>query len=319
MAGGFGGQIPYQSSAGVTAMLANGTAGQVLQSNGTTLAPSWTSASAGDMTLAGIQTVTGAKTFNSGKLILAGATSGTTILNATAVAGAGTVTIPTSGTLYGTETGSITSLQLATSLTDETGSGAAVFATSPTLVTPVLGAATATSINGLTISSSTGSLTILNTKTLSVADNITFYTNAIGFQGGELVTFSPTNALSLLTTAATSVTFPTSGTLYGTATGSITSSQLATSLTDETGTGLAVFSAGPTMSGTVSMSGTLVMSAYNTPVSNALISVVSAGGGANGNGLEFGHNNAAGYRGTLGAETSSGKNFLAFHSEAGTT
>jgi hypothetical protein len=63
------------------------------------------------------------------------------------------------------------------------------------------------------------------------------------------VTFSPTNALSLLTTGATSVTFPTSGTLYGTATGSITSLQLATSLTDETGTGAAVFGTSPTISG----------------------------------------------------------------------
>ena len=39
--GGLGGSLPYQSAAGVTAMLANGTAGQLLQSNGTTVAPSW--------------------------------------------------------------------------------------------------------------------------------------------------------------------------------------------------------------------------------------------------------------------------------------
>jgi len=41
------------------------------------------------------------------------------------------------------------------------------------------------------------------------------------------------------------------GTLYGTASGSITSAQLATSLTDETGTGSAVFSASPTFTGTI--------------------------------------------------------------------
>lgn len=41
LAGGSGGTIPYQSAAGTTAMLANGTAGQLLQSNGTTLAPTW--------------------------------------------------------------------------------------------------------------------------------------------------------------------------------------------------------------------------------------------------------------------------------------
>jgi hypothetical protein len=39
------------------------------------------------------------------------------------------------------------------------------------------------------------------------------------------------------------------GTLYGTASASITSSQLATSLTDETGTGSVVFSASPTFTG----------------------------------------------------------------------
>jgi hypothetical protein len=47
LAGGFGGAVPYQSAANTTALLANGTAGQVLQSNGTTLAPTWTSAPAG--------------------------------------------------------------------------------------------------------------------------------------------------------------------------------------------------------------------------------------------------------------------------------
>ena len=48
IAGGLGGSIPYQSALATTALLANGTAGQVLQSNGTTLAPSWiTPASSG--------------------------------------------------------------------------------------------------------------------------------------------------------------------------------------------------------------------------------------------------------------------------------
>lgn len=68
-------------------------------------------AGAGDMVLATVQTVTGAKTFGSagavGKLKIAGNTSGETILDATAVAGAGTVTLPTAGTLAtldGTET-----------------------------------------------------------------------------------------------------------------------------------------------------------------------------------------------------------------------
>ena len=44
--GGLGGQIPYQSSANTTALLANGTVGQVLTSAGTTLPPTWQTAGA---------------------------------------------------------------------------------------------------------------------------------------------------------------------------------------------------------------------------------------------------------------------------------
>lgn len=62
---------------------------------------SWaTPAGSGDMVLADVQTVTGAKTFENGKLILDGSTSGATILNAEAVAGSTTVTVPAqTGTL----------------------------------------------------------------------------------------------------------------------------------------------------------------------------------------------------------------------------
>ena len=41
IAGGTGGSIPYQSATNTTALLPNGNSGQVLTSNGTTLAPSW--------------------------------------------------------------------------------------------------------------------------------------------------------------------------------------------------------------------------------------------------------------------------------------
>jgi hypothetical protein len=41
IAGGAGGSIPYQTAVNTTALLANGTAGQVLTSAGTTLAPIW--------------------------------------------------------------------------------------------------------------------------------------------------------------------------------------------------------------------------------------------------------------------------------------
>ena len=50
LAGGSNGTIPYQSTSGATQMLAVGTAGQVLQTNGAG-APSWITPSAGAMTL----------------------------------------------------------------------------------------------------------------------------------------------------------------------------------------------------------------------------------------------------------------------------
>lgn len=62
---------------------------------------------------------------------------------------------------------------------------------------------------------------------------------------GNLTT-SGAYALTLTTTASTSVTLPTSGTLYGTQTGSITSAQLLASMTDETGSGVVVFGTSPT-------------------------------------------------------------------------
>lgn len=64
-----------------------------------------TAGSSADMILGSIQTVTGAKTFNDGKLILAGATSGTSTLKAAAVAGTTTITLPGSTTtLVGVDT-----------------------------------------------------------------------------------------------------------------------------------------------------------------------------------------------------------------------
>ena len=80
--------------------LSGGGTTNFLRADGTFAAPSV----GGDMVLADVQTVTGAKTFGTiggavGKFILAGSTSGSTILNAPAVAGSGTVVLPTTGTL----------------------------------------------------------------------------------------------------------------------------------------------------------------------------------------------------------------------------
>jgi hypothetical protein len=54
---------------------------------------------------------------------------------------------------------------------------------------------------------------------------------------------------TITTTSSTIITLPTSGTLYGTAAESITSTQLLNSLADKTGIGSAVFSESPTITG----------------------------------------------------------------------
>lgn len=74
----------------------SGVSGEYLDSTGAWSTPS----GSGDMLLAGVQTVTGAKTFNSAKLKLAGSTSGAATLNAPAVASTYVYTLPSStGTL----------------------------------------------------------------------------------------------------------------------------------------------------------------------------------------------------------------------------
>ena len=63
---------------------------------------------------------------------------------------------------------------------------------------------------------------------------------------------SGSTTLTPVDAVTATITLPSAtGTLYGTATGSITSAQLAASLTDETGTGALVFAASPAFSGTV--------------------------------------------------------------------
>lgn len=80
---------------------ADGSSGQVLQTNGSAIL-SW--AAPGDMTTTTNQTVTGEKTFgvagNVGKLKIAGVTSGTATINAAAIAGSSVFTLPqTTGTI----------------------------------------------------------------------------------------------------------------------------------------------------------------------------------------------------------------------------
>lgn len=78
------------------------------------------------------------------------------------------------------------------------GSGNVVRVTSATLVTPTLGAALATSINGLTLSSSTGTFALANSKTLTVSNTMTQTatdSSTIAFGAGGTVLYASGNVM----------------------------------------------------------------------------------------------------------------------------
>ena len=140
-----------------------------------------------------------------------------------------------------------TSAQLAGIISDETGSGSLVFATSPTLVTPTLGVASATTINKVTLTQpATGStLTIVDGSVLTVSASATI-TN--GTHSGTN-TGDQTNITGNAATVTTNANLTGHITSTGNATilGSFTSAQLLAALSDETGTGVAVFATSPTL------------------------------------------------------------------------
>lgn len=171
--------------------------------------------------------------------------SGTTYTNINGLT-INSTTIPTSATLTKTSDNlsvfaATTSAQLAGVISDETGSGSLVFATSPTLVTPALGVATGTSFNSITGLSSTtplvdGTAAVGTATTTARADHVHPTDTSRAATSGTLAQFAAT-----------------------------TSAQLAGVISDETGSGALVFAAAPTLTGTVTVSGDINLSATNAP------------------------------------------------------
>lgn len=142
-----------------------------------------------------------------------------------------------------------TSAELAAVITDETGTGKLVFASSPTLTTPTLGVASATSVNKVAITApATGStLTIADGKTLTANNTMTLAADA----DSKTLNFGANN-LSLDTTGDTTLTLPTTGTLSTTSNklsdfAATTSAELASVISDETGSGALVFGTSPSL------------------------------------------------------------------------
>ena len=262
----------------------------------------------------GTTTVTASATA-SGTLTLPAATD-------TLVGKATTDTLTNKSISLTNNTVTFTSLELKTACSDETGSGALVFATSPTLVTPTIGVATATSVNkvAITAPATSATLTLADGSTLATsgAFSTTFTATATTTvtlpTTGTLATLAGSETLTNKTLTSPTLTTPVLGTpssgtltnctglpvstgISGLGTGIATflatpsSANLATAITDETGTaGSLVFSASPTFTGTLTaatISATTITETSDerlktniVPLTNALDTVLALDGKA---------------------------------------
>ena len=202
------GDIIYGGASGTGTRLAKGSDTQVLTlASG---APSWATPAAGYSDAEAVAAVEGESTL----VLQSGATIG----------GSAAATVSNKLSAFAATTSS----ELAGVISNETGSGALVFATSPTLVTPALGtpaSGVATNLTGTAASLTAGNVT--------TNANLTGGVTSVG------------NAATVVTNANLTGHITSSG--NATVLGSFTSAQLLGALTNETGSGVAVFNTSPTL------------------------------------------------------------------------
>lgn len=131
--------------------------------------------------------VTSAASLTANRIVLGGGSQAVTVLGSL-----GTTTTVLHGNAAGAPTfGAVT----ASDVSGTTGSGNFVLATSPTLITPNIGAATATTVNGMTITSNSGTFAVGNAKSAVISNTLTFTGtdgSSVNFGAGGTVLYSVT-------------------------------------------------------------------------------------------------------------------------------